>query len=98
MKINSFRRIEYYLRHALAHWLARMWIRREMMSMKTCDHCHARRAVHELTMTYVTPCPVRVCDHCLRDIDGRQIAAQTPIHPMPEIRPPTGAIAAPDSD
>ena len=79
MKINSFRRIEYYLRHALAHWLARMWIRREMM-------------------TYVTPGPVRVCDRCLRDVDGRQIAAQTAIHPMPEIRPPTGAIAAPDSD
>ena len=68
------------------------------MSMPICDHCRARRSAHELTMTYVTAVPVRVCDKCLRDIDGRQIAAQTPIHPMPEIRPAPGAIAAPDSD
>lgn len=61
--------------------------------MRTCDHCRTRRAAHELTMTYVTPTPVRVCDKCLRDIDGRQIAVQAPIHPMPEIRPAAGALS-----
>jgi len=68
------------------------------MSMPVCDHCHKHRAAHRLEMSYPTPGPVHVCKLCLRDVDGRQIAAQSAIDPLPEIRPAIGASTAPDID
>lgn len=65
------------------------------MSLHLCDHCHKRRAAYQLEMTYPTPAPECVCAKCLSHVDGRQIAAQTTIEPMPEYRPATDATSAP---
>ena len=68
------------------------------MSLKMCYHCRRRRAAHRLEMSYPTPMADCVCGKCLRDVDGRQITAQSAIDPLPEIRPTTGVANAPDID